>query len=415
MNSKEPDRRRFLKKAALAGLSLGAVTSASGQTPMMQRPPTHGLRLLGEPSRFENVVRQPYEGTGATTTTALTPLQDLMGSITPSALHFAVSRYPNTPPDIDPRQHRLLIHGLVNRPLIFTVEELKRLPSVTRVHFLECNGNATPFRRKRKTVQETHGLTGCSEWTGVPLSTLLGMVGLQEGATWLLAEGADAGKHSSSIPLEKALEDGIVVYGQNAEALRPDQGYPLRLLVPGWVGNRNIKWLRRIKVVDQPYMTKTETATYASLWPKLEGKARWFFVEFAPRSVITRPSGGQQLPGKGFYEITGLAWSGRGAITQVDVSTDGGQTWKGARMQGPAHRKAHTRFCFDWTWEGEEAVLQSRCTDDRGEVQQTLAEFTRTYGGSEEYWKSMSTAVAHFGVLQPWKVMRDGSVHNAFF
>lgn len=414
MKAKERSRRRFLKEgAALAGLSLGAITSARGQT-TIQRPPTRSLRPLGEPSRFEHAVRQPYEGTGATTTTVLTPLQDLVGSITPSALHYTVSRYPNTAPDIDPREHRLLIHGLVKRPLIFTVEELKRLPSVTRVHFLECNGNATAFRRKRKTVQETHGLTGCSEWTGVPLSVLLNMAGLQDGATWLVAEGADAGKHSSSIPLEKAMDDVMVAYGQNSEAVRPDQGYPLRFLVPGWEGNRNVKWLRRIKVVDQPYMTKTESTSYTSLWPKLDGKARWFFFQFAPRSVIIRPSGGEQLPGKGFYEISGLAWSGGGAITKAEVSTDGGQTWKEARIQGPAHPKAHTRFCFDWTWNGEEAVLVSRCTDERGDVQQTLAEFAKTYGGTEEYWKTMPTSVAHFGVLQPWKVMRDGSVQNAF-
>ena len=345
----------------------------------------------------------------------MTPLQDSIGIITPSSLHY-VTTHGYDPPDIDPRQHRLLIHGMVDRPLIFTLEELKRLPSVSRIHFLECAGNSDLDRDDQanaETVQETHGQTSCSEWTGVLLSLLLKEAGVQKGASWLVAEGADAGKHTKSIPLEKAMDDVLVAYGQNGEAVRPEQGYPLRLLVPGWEGISNVKWLRRIKVVDQPYMTKWESTMYASLRP--DGKARWFQFEMGPKSVITFPSGGQRLPGRGFYEITGLAWSGGGAIRRVEVSTDGGRTWKDAQLQEPVLRMAHTRFRFPWNWDGEEAVLQSRCTDERGDVQPTLAELGKIWGVNPDYWQSTTNRINHFNAIQPWKVTRDGSVHNAMF
>ncbi|OFW44665.1 MAG: sulfite dehydrogenase [Acidobacteria bacterium RIFCSPLOWO2_12_FULL_60_22] len=415
MNSKQSGRRRFLKEgAALAGLAVGAVRSARGQTLGSEIPAARAkdLRAYGEPSRFEKAARADL----------LTPLQDTLGIITPAALHFEVIRYRSGPPDIDPRQHRLLIHGLVDRPLIFTVEELKRLPSVSRIHFVECAGNSSPIevvtvlgRRKSETVQQVHGLTACSEWTGVQLSLLLKEAGVQKGAGWLLAEGAEPGQHTKSIPLEKAMEDVLVAYGQNGEAVRPEQGYPFRLLVPGWEGVSNVKWLRRIKVVDRPYMTKMESTGYVALWPSLGGKGRWFNFEMGPKSVITFPSGGHRLPGRGFYEITGLAWSGRGAIRRVEVSTDGGRSWKDAQLQEPVHRMAHARFRLPWNWEGEEAVLQSRCTDDQGDVQPSLAEFARTWGVKPDYFQATSNRVNHFNSIYPWKVTREGSVRNALF
>jgi sulfane dehydrogenase subunit SoxC len=245
-------------------------------------------------------------------------------------------------------------------------------------------------------------MTSCSEWTGVPLSLLLQEAGVQRGASWLVAEGADAAKMTRSIPLTKAMDDILVVYGQNGGALRPEQGYPLRLLIPGWEGNISIKWLRQIQVVDQPYMTREETSRYTDLLP--DGRARQFTFEMDPKSVITFPSGGGNLPGPGFYEITGLAWSGRGAIRRVEVSIDGGANWQDAQLQEPVLRFAHTRFRFAWKWDGGEAVVQSRCIDEQGGVQPALEELIRVRGTRYNY---------HHNHMQAWKINRDGSVRNA--
>jgi sulfane dehydrogenase subunit SoxC len=328
------------------------------------------------------------------------------------------------PPDVNPNEHRLMIHGMVDRPLTLSLEDLLRLPSVSRIHFVECNANSAPAAavyaaglariQPSATVQETHGLTSCSEWTGVPLSLLLKQAGVKNGASWIVAEGTEQGKHEKSIPLEKAMEDVLVAYGQNGESVRPEQGYPMRLLVPGFEGINNVKWLRRIKVVDQPYMGMRESTKYPSL--RADGLARWFQFEMGPKSVITRPSGGQRLTARGFHEITGLAWSGGGAITKVEVSTDDGRTWRDAEIQGPVHRKAHTRFRLDWTWDGNGAVLQSRCTDERNEVQPTIAEFGKILGVNLtlDYVRlKRDTSIGHFNAIQPWRVNRDGSVQNA--
>ena len=424
MNPQGRGRRRFLKEGvALAGLAVGAIRSASAQTLASEiseaRPKgTKYTTAYGERSHFEaeRSVRTHDYAERPFPAKKLTPLQDSVGVITPNAVHFVADHY--VPPDIDPRQHRLMIHGMVDRPMVFTLEELKRMPSVSRVHFLECVANSSLHRGGRdafETAQEIHGRTSCSEWTGVPLSVLLNAAGVQQGGGWLVAEGSDSGKYTYSLPMAKAMEDVLVAYGQNGEAVRPEQGYPLRLLVPGWEAPFNVKWLRRIKVVDQPYMTKMETILHSYLRPDLNGKAVWFLFEMPPKSVITRPSGGQQMSGRGYYEITGLAWSGGGAITRVEVSTDGGRSWKDAQLQEPVHRKAHTRFRLDWNWDGEEAMLQSRCTDERGDVQPALEELSKRWGASEEYWKSTSVTAFHFNPIQPWKVTREGSVHNALF
>ena len=420
MKPKQSGRRRFLKDgAALAGLAVGAVHAVGGQAFGSERKLHEPDAAYGEPSRFAAAARGPLPG-------MQTPLQDSRGIITPSGLHYTVG-YGNyemgTIPQIDPQQHRLLIHGLVERPLIFTLDELMRFPSVSQVHFLECSGNGgggskdTIGRKgaasRTGTVRETHGKTSCSEWTGVALSVLFNEVGLKNGASWIVAEGADPVKHTRSIPMEKALYDTMVAYSQNGEPVRPEQGYPVRLLVPGWEGNINVKWLRRIKVVDQPYMTYSEITHYASSRP--DGKLRWYQFQMPPKSVITFPSGGQQLQGRGFYEITGLAWSGAGAVRRVEVSTDGGRTWKDASLQQPIYRIAHTRFRFPWNWDGEEAVLQSRCTDELGQCQPTLVELSKAWGVTTAYWQETTDYVNHFNPIHSWKVTREGSVYNALF
>jgi sulfane dehydrogenase subunit SoxC len=440
MSADKTDRRRFLKDgAALAGLAASAlaVRSASAQdyeSTINQIPkgtpgPTEGQHfdaVYGVRSRYEIAGRlggvgaywtgpkgkviRPYLG-------SLTPLQNSAGIITPAALHYYIS-HGIVPPDINPQQHRLLIHGMVDRPLIFTMDDVLRLPSVTRTHFIECSANTGRGFRSlpEATVQQTHGLTSCSIWTGVKLSRILEMVGAQKGASWIVAEGAEGQMHSKSIPIEKAMDDCLVAYAQNGEAVRPEQGYPLRLLTPGWEGVNNVKWLRRIKVVDGPYLQERETDQYQVFMEAgkyADGKARWFQFQMGPKSVITRPSGGQRLGSRGFHEITGLAWSGAGAIRGVEVSTDNGRTWKDAELQGPVLPKAHTRFTFGWDWSGEETVLLSRSTDVQGQIQPTLAEVGKIWDVNVEYFRNNS--VSHTNAIQPWKVKADGGVYNALF
>ena len=351
--------------------------------------------------------------------TYYTPLQDYAGIITPASLHF-VQYHASHFPEIDAQQHRLTIHGMVDRPLSFSLEDLKRLPSVSRIHFLECHANSSPMIHNAGNpnmglpVQFIHGMTSCSEWTGVPLSVLLNEAGVQKGASWLVSEGADPGKFSHTLPLAKALEDVIVAYGQNGEPVRREQGYPFRLLVPGWEAPFSVKYLRHIKVVDQPYHAWNEAMNHSIPRADLGGKSRWYHFQFGPKSVITRPSAGLKLRGRGYVEITGLAWSGGGVVRKVEVSTDGGRSWKEAKLQAPVLPRAHTRFTFDWDWDGEEAVLQSRCTDELDEVQPSRAELYRNWGISEEDTKKPTRSI-HTNAIQPWKVARDGSVHDAMF
>ena len=397
MKPRGSNRRAFLKTGAGAALLAGRPASPQSNEPSAPDDPStvpgSPVRAYGERSRFERVARRAQGNSSST------PLQDLTGIITPSSLHF--ERHHAGVPDIDPRRHRLLIHGMVDRPLLLTLDELKRFPSVSRIYMMECSGNG--FRRKgAPTVQEAHGLVSCTEWTGVSLALLLREVGVQPGASWIVAEGADAAKMTRSIPLSKATNDVLVAYGQNGEALRPEQGYPARLFVPGWEGNICIKWLRRIKVVDEPYMTREETSKYTDLMP--DGTARQFTFEMDPKSLITFPSGGQKLSGPGFYEISGLAWSGRGAIRRVEVSVDGGRSWQDAALQSPVLPIAFTRFRFGWKWDGREVVLQSRCTDERGDVQPVLDDLVKARGPNWGY---------HFNAIQSWRVSRDGSVQNA--
>ncbi len=333
---------------------------------------------------------------------SFTPLQDLFGIITPAGVHF--ERHHAGMPDIDPAQHALLIHGLVARPLRFTMSDLMRFPSVSRFHFIECGANsgmewgnvAVP------TVQYSHGMLACSEFTGVPLKTLLGEAGFDEKrAKYLLAEGADASALSRTVPIEFALDDVLVVYGQNGEMLRPENGYPLRLLVPGVQGVSSVKWLRRIEVGDKPWNTREEALHYIDLMP--DGTHRMYTWVQEVKSVITSPSGGQVLLDRGFYPITGLAWSGRGRIKQVDVSTDGGRNWKTARLQAPVMSKCLTRFSLDWVWDGSPALVESRAIDERGNVQPTMAQLRAVRG---------TRSIYHNNAIKTWSIGADGEVSN---
>jgi sulfane dehydrogenase subunit SoxC len=397
-------RRWFLRLGAL--WSTAAIACRPKAAPSSSEPHALGATVspYGSRSRFEKTARHINTNTKVPLEEASsrTPLHDTYGIITPSSLHF--ERHHGGVPDIDPATHTLTIHGLVDRPLVFTVDELKRLPSVSRIHFLECSGNSGGEWRGGSTesdVQRIHGLTSCSEWTGVPVSTLFRECGVPPQATWALAEGADACKLSRSIPMKKLMDDAMVVYAQNGEPLRPEQGYPIRLFLPGWEGNSNVKWLRRLKVMDQPAMSREETSKYTDLMP--DGTARQFTFDMEPKSLITRPSGGDTLAGPGFYEVTGIAWTGRGTITRVEISIDGGATWEEAALQAPVLPRAHTRFRWPWRWNGHEAMLASRCTDDTGYTQPLLADLIKVRGVNSQY---------HNNGIQMWKVAADGKITN---
>jgi sulfane dehydrogenase subunit SoxC len=291
---------------------------------------------------------------------------------------------------------------------VFTVDELKRLPFVSRIHFVECVGNR-PGPNGRSAA-DTHGRMGCSEWTGVPLAVLLKEAGLKNGAKWVIAEGSEDGKHTKSIPLPKALDDVLVAYGQNGEPVRPDHGFPLRLIVPGFEGIYNVKWLRRLKVVDQPYVTFQEHSRF--IGPNA-AKTQPDSYEFGPKSVITYPSGTQMLTARGSYMITGLAWSGGGAIRKVEVSTDGGKTYREAEIAGPILPKAFTRFLLPWRWEGEEALLQSRCVDEKGQVQPSEADFAKYWNLTRpQLYLTVSSILGHANWIQAWRVNINGQVTN---
>jgi len=413
MDSNKSDRRRFLKQtAALAGVAAGAGLAARGQ-PASAQAPQH---VHNEPPR--RGARYSLDHL-----THYTPLQDYSGIITPAPVHF-VQQHSSEFPQLDADEHRLTIHGMVDRPLSFSMADLKQLPSVSQVHFVECHANSSPASHNPQSsqnpnlglpVQYIHGMASCSEWSGVPLSVLLNEAGVQKGGTWLVSEGGDQGKFSHTLPMGKALDDCFVAYGQNGEPLRVEQGYPIRLLVPGWEGPFNVKSLKHIKVVDQPYNTWNESMNHSVSRNDLGGKARWYHFEWAPKSLITRPSAGMEMR-KGYVQITGLAWSGAGRISKVEVSTDGGKNWKDAKIQGPVHTKAHTRFTYDWAWDGQEAIIQSRCTDETGDVQPSVAELGKHWQIPIEDWtKAERPRAIHFNAIQPWKVARDGTITDAMF
>lgn len=395
--------RRALIAGAAGGLGASVLVrfplpralSAQAASPDPFPDPTkvqgRAANALGERSPFEQPRRQPWG------IASQTPLQDLHGVITPSDLHF--ERHHGGVAMVDPRTYTLLIHGMVDRPLVFTLEDLERLPSVTRILFLECSGNLRRNAREDSTPQDICGLTSTTEWTGVLLSTLFREVGVRPEARWFLAEGQDAAVMTRSIPVEKAWDDAMITYGQNGEALRPENGYPARLLCPGWEGNVSVKWLRRIELSDRPFMTREETSKYTEALK--DGTARQFSFVMDARSIITAPAYPVTIV-PGWHEIRGIAWSGRGRIARTELSFDEGLSWHAADLQEPVLPKAHTRFRYMWKWDGREATIMSRSTDETGYVQPTQRELIDARGpGAGPY---------HLNPITGWRVRADGSV-----
>ena len=389
------------QQAAPAGATgpAGAASTVAPSVPLdASIVPGAASGPLSDRSPFETPALAPV---GVTTGSSWTPLQSVVGTITPSDLHF--QRHHNGIAVIDPARYELAIHGLVDRPLVFTLEELKRFPSVTRTWFVECSGNgraAYHAPKREMTPQQVDGLTSNSEWTGVRVATLLKEAGIQRKASWLLAEGGDAARLSRSVPVEKMMDDAIIAYAQNGEAVRLANGYPARLLLPGFEGNMSIKWIRRLKAVDQPNMSRDETSKYTDPLPN--GTARQFSFVMDVKSIITSPAYPGKLASPGWWPVTGLAWTGRGKITRVDVSTDGGQSWTEAELVSRVHRMAHVRFQHLWQWDGKPAKLMSRAIDETGAVQPTLELFKRVRGEGSDF---------HYNSIRSWLVESDGRVY----
>lgn len=413
------ERREFLIRSAqtLGALAAGGASALNSKAaepigssfPEWSTTQGKAMSTYGLPSTFEDAVKRtvgvPYGPIAPGTGGSRTPLQALAGTITPSGLHF--ERHHSGVPAIDPARHTLLVHGLVSRPLVFSIAALLRYPLVSRVHFIECAGNSSQNLAAPEPLQVTasavHGLVSCSEWTGVPLSVLLREAGVQSAGRWLLAEGADAAALSRSVPLEKALDDALVALYQNGERLRPEQGYPVRLLLPGWEGAMSVKWLRRLKVTDGPTHTKDETSKYSDPLP--DGRARQFTFEMGVKSLITQPSSGMSMPARGACEVSGIAWSGAGRIARVEVSTDGGATWRNAALTGEALTKSFARFRLPWEWHGAPALLQSRAHDEKGNVQPTRNAFMAEYSPDMRF---------HNNSIVTWGIDADGKVRNVY-
>lgn len=417
-------RRSFIRNAFAAVAAGAAVPSVMSQAnpvpveggdPNILKLPEHSLGLgqsvasdggYGKPSKFElNVQRRQSPGLTQTTQASVSfaPLQSLFGIVTPSGLHF--ERHHQGWWDIDPSKHRFMINGMVKTPKVFTMDEIMRLPTVSRFYFMECGANTAAEwgNVAVPTVQYTHGMVSCSEFTGVPLITLLEFAGADlKNGKFVLAEGADGSSMTRTIPMSLIRSGEVIVaYGQNGEMLRPENGYPLRLVVPGVQGVSWVKYLRRVEVGDKPYATKDEAIHYMDLQP--DGQHRQYSNLQECKSVVTTPSGGQILLDKGFYNITGLAWSGRGKVKRVDVSVDGGRNWRQARLETPVLTKALTRFNLDWVWDGKPALIQSRATDETGFVQPTYKQLRAVRG---------TRSIYHNNAIQSWLVQENGEVKN---
>ncbi len=410
------DRRLFLKR----GLQLSAISTLASSTalandetsdaissrqPWMNQP-GKPFSLYGQPSAYEDrVVRFPTQnelvpGNGV----SWTPLHLMEGTITPNGLHY--ERHHNGVPQIDPKQHKLLMHGLVKRDLFFSIDDLLRYPMQSKICFIECGGNSNAGWNKQPSRSEAgyfNGMASNSEWTGVPLSVLLDETGIKKQAKWIIAEGADAFAMQMSIPIEKAMDDAFLALYQNGERIRPENGYPLRLIVPGYEGVLNVKWLRRLKLSNRPIMARNETSKYTELLPS--GKARQFTFFIEAKSLITSPSAHMLLSKPGYYQITGLAWSGRGKITKVEVSADAGASWAEAELQGPVLDRAFTRFRLPWHWNGNVAVLKSRATDETGYVQPERSELIKQRGRKGFF---------HYNAITNWQVDKDGFVSHVY-
>jgi len=400
-------------------MGTGSVPTAAAAEPLKDDPwslgPGASVKSYLTPSSFEKNVALTLNNPDGRpfTQNGRTPHHMLNGMITPNGLHFVVSY--GGPPDIDPGKHQLLIHGLVRRPLLFTLETLARYPKVSRITFLECGGNSAPLFSPepiQASVQALHGLTSCAEWTGVKLSTLLDETGIDPTAKWFIAEGADAPHLTRSVPVAKALDDAIIALYQNGERLMPANGYPMRLLLPGYEGNMNVKYLRRIKLVAEPAMSFWETKTYAQLLP--DGKAYQFYFFQEVKSFITQPSPGLTLKEPGVYEISGVAYSGTGRIAKVMVSADGGRSWAQAALQEPVLPKAFTRFRMVWRWDGGPATLQSRAWDEAGNSQPTRAEFVAQRGQLKSVPPIVAFPNQHFNAITSWAIDPKGQVSHVY-
>lgn len=405
------NRRAFLERSVAIGsaAALGGISSevtAAAAPPSWMTQPGDPLTNYGQPSPAEAATIRWVSANSAASGNGIswTPLHRLEGTITPNGLHF--ERHHNGVPRIDPTRHRLYLHGLVKRPLSFGIDDLLRYPMVSRQCFIECGGNSnTGWNQEpmQAAAGHLHGLVSCSEWTGVPLALILEECGLLDGAAWLIAEGADAAAMNVSVPVGKALDDTLLALYQNGERLRPENGYPLRLVVPGWEGVLNVKWLRRLQLTTEPVMARNETAKYTELLPS--GKARQFTFVMDAKSLITQPSLGTRLPGPGLYQISGLAWSGRGAIRRVDVSTDDGSTWTEGTLQPPVLPRNFTRFRLPWRWNGSPAVLKSRAVDETGYRQPERAALVANRGRHGYF---------HYNGIVGWAVAADGSLSHVY-
>ena len=399
-------RRFFLKAGALAGTALLTAQSSAENRPTWMKAPGKGMSEAGRPSRYEkHVKRLPVSRPGTTGSGASrSPLEYLEGIITPSRLHF--ERHHSGIPDIDPEQHRLALFGEVERPLSFSAEDLCRYPLVSSIQFLECSGNSAAMIAPSPVdgnCSVLHGLVSGSEWSGVPLGLLLEEAGVKPSGKWLIASGADAAGMSRSIPLSKIYDDAIVALYQNGERLRPGNGYPMRLFLPGWEGNASVKWLKTLQVTDQPAMTKDETSKYSDLGDA--GRAALFTFEMGVKSLITSPSPGLELTAKGLYQISGIAWSGAGRINRVEVSTDAGMTWAQAHLDAEPMAKSLSRFRAAWRWQGQRSVLLSRATDEAGQVQPTRTAVLKGRAPGSFY---------HYNGIQAWQVDSNGAVRNVY-
>jgi sulfane dehydrogenase subunit SoxC len=417
-------RRKFLARssagamAAAIGMGWGAAQALAQTAPSAPAAASGGLppelpewtRSLGDPtagkpygipSKYEaTVVRKLYPGPPDPMTNAsLTPLQDLDGIITPNGLHY--ERHHAGVPHVDPDRHRLVAHGMVNRDMIFTVDEIRQFPSESHIYFMECSGNSVFTPPYGKTAADVAGLVSGALWTGVPLKTILQHAGLKKSAKWVVAEGADGAAMTRSLPIEKCLDDVLVAFSQNGERLRPEQGYPIRLFVPGYEGNVSVKWLRRLEVTDRPAYSREETSKYTDLMA--DGRAAKFSFVMEAKSIITSPSGTHKLTRNGMHEMRGIAWSGHGKIEHVDVSIDGGRNWKPAKLDVPVLTKALTSFRALFEWNGEELMIMSRATDETGYVQPTLAQLIALRGKFGTY---------HNNAIQPWRISSSGEVTN---
>ncbi|WP_417535756.1 sulfite dehydrogenase [Methylophaga sp.] len=409
-------RRQFLQGTALSSVFLGFSLPVQAQPVSAELQQTLPDSMLKAGANFSNY-SQPsiYEkdiirwisanpnvpGNGV----SWTPLEELQGTITPNGLHY--ERHHNGVPDINPSSHEIMIDGLVDKPLTFSIDALKRYPQITKICFIECGGNSNAGWRSapiQSAAGYVHGLVSNAEWTGVPLRLLLNECGIQAEAKWAIAEAADGAALNVSLPIEKLLDDAILALYQNGERLRPENGYPVRLLLPGWEGIVNVKWLRQLKLVDQPAMTRDETAQYTDLLPT--SKARQFSFTMQAKSLITSPSVGMTLPDNpGIYQVTGLAWSGNGKIRKVEVSADGGDTWVQAELSDPVLDRAFTRFSLPWQWQGQYAILQSRATDETGYQQPSRNTLISERGDNSFF---------HYNAIVSWEINEDGQISHIY-